>query len=401
MTPARTSAQRPELRSLTALRFFAALAVVLFHFGRHATGDWPEVLRRLIAHGFFGVTLFFVLSGFILVYVCDGRPLSTAAERRDFYLRRFARIYPVYFAAWALAGTVMLAHWAMAGTSLGYIVKASVFYGGLSAVLLQAWVPDAAYVWNTPAWSLSVEAFFYAGFPFVFPLLARWPARRLWLALGVLASIAAAMAIAQSPVLEAAARAEPAHRDWWHDLLAAYPVFHVPAFLIGMVLGLLYRRGGVPRLVLERAPAVAVAATAFTVALLALPIPDAALRAILPLAFGFCILGLALAASEPALPATTPMGRLGACLGDGIVHLGRASYATYILQNPLWHWWCLATGAPATAEQPGAFVAAFVLFLLLASVLAYHAVERPLEAALKRRFAAGPSTTAPARTVIQ
>jgi peptidoglycan/LPS O-acetylase OafA/YrhL len=47
--------------------------------------------------------------------------------------------------------------------------------GGLIAVplLLQAWYPPTAVLWNTPAWSLSVEAFFYALFPAICRLMGR------------------------------------------------------------------------------------------------------------------------------------------------------------------------------------------------------------------------------------
>jgi peptidoglycan/LPS O-acetylase OafA/YrhL len=44
--------------------------------------------------------------------------------------------------------------------------------------LTQAWIPKAAVAWNGPAWSLSVEAFFYLLFPFILPKLESMSANR-------------------------------------------------------------------------------------------------------------------------------------------------------------------------------------------------------------------------------
>ncbi|HMO42348.1 MAG TPA: acyltransferase, partial [Phenylobacterium sp.] len=55
-----------HIRPLTALRFFAAMWVVLFHY-------WPALglagAPLAVAKGYLGVELFFILSGFILCHV--------------------------------------------------------------------------------------------------------------------------------------------------------------------------------------------------------------------------------------------------------------------------------------------------------------------------------------------
>src|SRR5690242_12787179 len=77
----------PALPALTSLRFLAALAVFLHHAG-------------LFADGFFGVTFFFVLSGFILTYNYR-RTLADGGRGAvwDFYVARFARVYPLHIFA--------------------------------------------------------------------------------------------------------------------------------------------------------------------------------------------------------------------------------------------------------------------------------------------------------------
>ena len=79
---------RDRLPSLTGLRFWAALLVVLYHLSR-SVGPLP-VISDVAWYGRSGVTFFFVLSGFVLTWTYfDQRPkLST------FWWRRFARIWP-------------------------------------------------------------------------------------------------------------------------------------------------------------------------------------------------------------------------------------------------------------------------------------------------------------------
>lgn len=95
--------------SLTGIRFFAALAVLMFHSGAtyFDRAGIPYPVAQLLHNGYLGVSLFFVLSGFILTYAhqddrIDGRFLGV------FYVARFARIYPVYLFALVLALPVLI-----------------------------------------------------------------------------------------------------------------------------------------------------------------------------------------------------------------------------------------------------------------------------------------------------
>src|SRR5215468_3329275 len=83
-----------QLRALTGIRFFAAFEVVIFHAGGWEHWPLPAPIRAFGGAGFLAVTLFFVLSGFILTYTY----LAPEAEKTsgvDMYLARLARIYPV------------------------------------------------------------------------------------------------------------------------------------------------------------------------------------------------------------------------------------------------------------------------------------------------------------------
>lgn len=145
---------------LTSVRFVAALLVVLFH----ADGPWrqhlPVSIQNIVTAGYLGVPFFFVLSGYILAYnyvVIKKAVFGWSA----FYRARVARIYPVYVMAFMLSCAV--------GVILGTLRLdfTSVHMSIMSLLLVQAWSPATALWLNGPAWSLSVEAFFYCAFPVI------------------------------------------------------------------------------------------------------------------------------------------------------------------------------------------------------------------------------------------
>src|SRR5690242_11232573 len=96
--------QRDRIGALTGLRFFAALVVVLIHYS--ALIDYPPVLRQIAEHGRIGVGLFFVLSGFVLVYNYYEWFRHDLSRFGAFLQARAARILPMYYFA-LIAGTLM------------------------------------------------------------------------------------------------------------------------------------------------------------------------------------------------------------------------------------------------------------------------------------------------------
>lgn len=155
----RTTAERPPpLPALTGLRFFAAFAVLLFHYGatfaEHAGIAAP--LARGLHNGYLGVSLFFVLSGFILTYTHQ-RDTLNRRFLADFYMARFARVYPVYLLALLIAIPVLVAP--LTARDVAAVLA-----------MLQSWTPprsNSGYLWVMQAWTLSVELFFYVLFPAV------------------------------------------------------------------------------------------------------------------------------------------------------------------------------------------------------------------------------------------
>jgi peptidoglycan/LPS O-acetylase OafA/YrhL len=370
-------AARPRLQALTGIRFVAARSVVAFHYGGPHLERLAAPLGQLAAAGYLGVNLFFVLSGFVLVYTYP--PAPAGAERwstRSFFVARFARIYPMYLASLVVALPFFAAAAAEASWAPVVLWKGAAVLG-----LLQAWSPATVFTWNYPAWSLSVEACFYLLFPLLIRGLRRWNARRaaatiagFWLA-GVAPSL---LYVALDPDGLGAA-ASPTSHGFWLEVLKFNPLLRLPEFCTGMALGglfLLRRSGAAPPA--RRTAAAAIVSTGLLLAsaLASGRVPYPVLHnALLAPLFGALIYALAFGEGWLArLLAWRP-----------VVELGEASYALYLLHVPLWFWLqaLLADGAGPRPESP-AFFALYLATTLAASVLFHRLLERPARRILRR-----------------
>ena len=173
-----TGTVRPNKRidSLTSLRGYLALWVVLYHFWNDILIFFPslEILSPIVGNGQMAVPGFFMLSGFVLA-------LNYGESFRDFSLKsigaflllRLARIYPVHFVTLltVLAMVLIGRHRGYSITDTGY--SSADFF--LNLILAQTWVPYFQLNWNYPSWSISSEWFIYILFPmialFIFPHL--------------------------------------------------------------------------------------------------------------------------------------------------------------------------------------------------------------------------------------
>ena len=364
--------------ALAGLRFGAALALLFFHHaGPFAT--WaPDRVDAVRTGGFVWVGLFYVLSGFVLAHAHPA-PLSPAG-RREFWAARVARLYPAYLLAFVLAAPFALDRWVSGGP--GGTARAAVV-ALASLLLLQAWIPSIARLWNAPGWSTSVVLSFYAAFPLVTARLAPLRRRGLWIALAAAWGFSLA-----GPLLWLALRPDGAVVDltWneprWLLALKFHPIPRAGEFLAGVALGLLHARG----LSLGRAAALAgPLALAAVVAVLAwggAPYPLLHNGLLVPL---FAILVLSVASGRG------PLARL---LGWGPARtLGDASFALYVLQEPLWMWGNALLGR--RGEPSVWFVLAWALGTIAVAVVVARRVERPARRALRAFIA--PPARAPSR----
>jgi peptidoglycan/LPS O-acetylase OafA/YrhL len=297
---------------LTSLRFFAALYVVFFHTLVLALGtgwrDLSTVHGRVLELGYISVSFFFTLSGYILAVNYLPRRVST----QQFWWARFARVYPLFLFTLLiscpqyLVGAVKrIGYHAAAGEVLGQLVG--------NIFLLQAWLPSLARI-DFPNWSLSVEAFFYLLFPFLLAVLAK-PGVRLLAAAGIFAYLAGMCFVVTAMHAHIAA-----------DLLRYNPLFHLHAFVVGVVVGVIRTK---VRLQSRGAPAfllMAIVCFAFTVHYYRyIPWPLLQDGLLVP---AFVCLILAFDSGNKAL--NRPLS------AKWLVILGEASYGLYLIHIPLW-----------------------------------------------------------------
>jgi peptidoglycan/LPS O-acetylase OafA/YrhL len=348
-----------EIRPLTGLRAVLAWAVVAFHFLRNtvpASWTWG---RRLLAPSHIAVDLFFVLSGYVLARRYAPESIITRAQKRTFFVRRLARLAPLYFVSLAIG---FAASWpAVLGdltTHRGRLRLA------LDLMMSNAWSHVAMFRYNWAAWSLSVEVFFYVCFPLLLPWIVR--ASRSALRATLFASWLATLL---APTIYTLLDPDHLRRPFelgdevlWGWYLKFFPIQRLPEFVAGIAAA---RLGRMPR---WTAPVSAVALLAVAMSG-AVPYAYLDTGVLLPLMF--------------ALVAGIGQVEGGALASRPVVLLGHASYATYILHVPLFL--LLARFDPALFERP-AHVLAYMGFLAAVSVAAFHWVEQPSRRMVVARF---------------
>jgi peptidoglycan/LPS O-acetylase OafA/YrhL len=154
-----TQANSARDTRIDTLRGAAALAVVFFHLAAvpmHTPGLADRWWNQLVALGYLGVPVFFVLSGY-----CIGHSWLRGGRARDFLRRRFWRIFPAYcFSLLFTLGWIM-AVWLITGVN--NVSPLPLSAGGVAATLTLLTAPAThVHTINWAYWSLTNEIFYYA-----------------------------------------------------------------------------------------------------------------------------------------------------------------------------------------------------------------------------------------------
>jgi peptidoglycan/LPS O-acetylase OafA/YrhL len=311
-------ARKAKLPALTGLRCFAALNLVFFHF---SNPQWFGWFAPVVDNGYTSVSFFLLLSGFVLAYNYADRAGRGQLSTRGFWLARMSRLYPVYLFS-LVVSLGMLREEYHTQTPLHFAMGTI-----LTPLLLQGWHPVLATFWNTPAWTMSTEAFFYLIFPFV--VCWKRPARLGWL-LALLAALWCAGLVC--PALYTWLHPDgELHPDryttgTWIRSLKYTPLPHLPSFLFGIVLADLHQRF-LPGVRWRLWLGLAGLAGLYAVLYFGARLPYVFLHdgLLMPL-FGAAILGLS---------GENPMARFFGFLP--FVFIGESSYCLYLLHFNLWN----------------------------------------------------------------
>jgi peptidoglycan/LPS O-acetylase OafA/YrhL len=362
-------AKKPQLPALTGIRTLLAFNIVLFHFTPPHLGPF----RPLVENGFIFVNVFFLISGFVLTYNYFDR--GAALIKRDFWMARFSRLYPVYLLVLILSLKMLQLEWQAR--------PHGEFFAGLilSPLLLQGMSPTLATFWNTVAWTLSCEISFYALFPWL--IRARWPHRAnhlllLLLGLWIINLLPTTLYVLTNPDH----LTEPVTRYTSTTLvrfLKYTPLPYAATFLAGMTLA---RLQVTLKISDRRRMAVAVAALVALGCFFAFAAPHVPYLikhgGLLMLPFAALVFGLS---------GTNPLASVFAW--RPLLLVGESSYCLYLLHFNVYsliHMYHLPERLHVAAFDPWISYAA----LILLSLGVYRFVENPVRRALLRRF---PSTS--------
>lgn len=342
-------ARRP-LPALTGLRFIAASAVFLFHFAAvffervHA----PRQMIQLARNGYLGVSLFFMLSGFILTYTYSGKLAYRRHALLAYWVARLARIYPVY-----LLALMLMLPLAADTLSVGNTLEV--------LTMTQSWtVPasDNGFAWIMQAWTLSVELVFYAAFLPLLPLVQR---------LGLRVSVALAALCALAITASLAPTCTPGEHFTGLVAMLPIPVTRLSEFIYGMLLARVMLLVG-DRFRQGWTMAAIVVVVGCVVWLLG-NYNDAN-----TVSFAMVLVGVVIALLAG------PSGPIERGLGSRVMLLlGGASYALYLLQQPIRGWLRVFPGEPM--DKP-----LNPLVAIAAAILVFLFYEQPVRIWLRRLF---------------
>lgn len=146
---------------IDALRGYAILLVILVHSAQSIAPMSPT-LWQLMRGGAYGVQLFYVASALTLCMSWQSRSKQEISPVRNFFLRRFFRIAPMFYLAIAfyviLYGLVPR-YWAPNGIEWWFVPLTALFLHGLHPEAINSVVPGG--------WSIAVEMNFYLVLPFI------------------------------------------------------------------------------------------------------------------------------------------------------------------------------------------------------------------------------------------
>ena len=343
---------------ITFTRFIAAIAIVILHFAESVYPFNKHVLDPFIAHINLGVSYFLILSGFVMIIAYFNKQ-KQHIDAMKYYINRFARIFPLYLFALFLVVVQYAAS--------GYEIKLrDVVLGSLG---IHAWYPPSSFTLNFPGWSLSVELFFYALFPF---LLNRFYTRFSWQKVALIVAFIWIL----SQIFINAALVSPFYKGELTNsyfFLFYFPLLHVNQFLVGNLAGLyvmfLYKGAG------RNYDFVILSILLVFVALIKADLYITYHNGLLAVLFVPLIVLITLN--------TGYITRLFS--RKAFIFLGEISFSIYILQYPV-YLFCIRIFESAGIQSKALIFYSYLVFLIIVSALCYRFIEVPARNKIKEAF---------------
>ncbi len=182
-----------KLLGLEVIRFLSAISVLLWHFQHFSfVEDKPQNFSRNLQplysyleifyqHGFYGVQIFWCISGFIFFWKYRDAISCGRVSGVGFFVLRFSRLYPLHIVTLVL---VALLQGEFSLQTQSYFVYPFNDVKHFIAQLFFAsnWGIVRGYSFNGPIWSISIEVVVY----FLFFITLRVAGKSAWVNVGML-----------------------------------------------------------------------------------------------------------------------------------------------------------------------------------------------------------------------
>jgi peptidoglycan/LPS O-acetylase OafA/YrhL len=215
-------------------RFVAAMSIVVHHFlpYEYRQGYWENLTHNFNE----GVNYFYILSGFVMVIAYQKAIFNNngAFPKIKYWIKRFARIYPVYLLA--LLATLFFHFFIKASfTSVWERLP-------FEAAMLQTWVNFGSI--NSPAWSVSCEVFFYFLFPFFILKLGALAGKKLLNSARLVYALILLLTLFGFWANEYI-QAHPSQLSaFYYGFITYHPVLRIWSFVIGVLSGIWFLKNG-------------------------------------------------------------------------------------------------------------------------------------------------------------
>lgn len=149
-------------KGLNGIRAIACLIVIVFHIDQFfSLFDLPKLGYHTSGMAGYGVTLFFVLSGYLITFLMLAeKKMFGQVELIKFYKRRILRIWPIYYLA--ILFTIILIYFNII-PAISNVISSIALYSLLLSNVGYAF--GYGIISITPLWSVGVEEQFYAFWP--------------------------------------------------------------------------------------------------------------------------------------------------------------------------------------------------------------------------------------------
>jgi peptidoglycan/LPS O-acetylase OafA/YrhL len=213
-----------KLEYVDALRGLAILGVIMIHTNYYGKSDLPHIIKGIVEEGGRGVQLFYLASAFTLFLSFKSRLLKEKSPIRNFFLRRFFRIAPLYYlgiAYYLFQDGFGARHWLGDETHITglNILSNATFLHGFNAHWINSIVPGG--------WSIAVEMTFYAVLPFLFSKIKSLNQAFNFFMISLILKSALQLFFIQFPLV--------CDLVLWNDFLFFYFPSQLPVFALGII----------------------------------------------------------------------------------------------------------------------------------------------------------------------